>query len=121
MLNLGLIFLGGGLGSCLRYLLQSSVGKSDGISFPTGTFLINIIGCLAIGITAGLMLRYKLNPAWGLLVMTGLLGGFTTFSSFGLEFVQLVKNNQTGIALLYMILSNFVGIALAALGLYCIK
>lgn len=121
MLNLGLIFLGGGVGSCLRYLMQSALRKSDGIGFPTGTFVINLIGCLAIGIAAGVLIKYKLNPAWGLLLMTGLLGGFTTFSSFGLEFVMLVKNNQTGIALLYAILSNFVGIALAALGLYCIK
>jgi fluoride exporter len=121
MNNLLLVFIGGGIGSCLRYLMQFVFNKSDGMSFPFSTFIVNILGCLAIGIIAGMIYKYKLNGAYGLLLVTGLLGGFTTFSSFGLEFVQLLKNNQTGIALLYAIMSNFVGLALAALGLYVIK
>lgn len=121
MHNLLLIFIGGGIGSCLRYAIQLGIGRSETTGFPTGTFIVNILGCLAIGISAGLMERYKISPAYGLLVMTGLLGGFTTFSSFALEFVELWKNNQAGIALLYVLLSNFVGIGFAIVGLYCIK
>ncbi len=121
MKNFLFVFIGGGLGSCLRYLMSLAFGKVGGLTFPTSTFLVNMAGCLAIGIMAGFIFKYKLDQVYVLLFITGILGGFTTFSSFALEFVQLIKNNQTGIALLYAVLTNFVGSALAALGLYCIK
>ena len=91
------------------------------IDNPTSTFFVNIIGCFCIGIVAGLLSKYKVNELYALLLITGILGGFTTFSSFALEFVQLWKNNQITLALLYVVFTNFVGIAFAAFGLYCIK
>lgn len=121
MNNIFYVFIGGGIGSCLRYGITIITGKPNGVNFPLSTFLVNIIGCLVIGMVAGLFYKYKLNSTYAVLLITGLLGGFTTFSSFALEFVELMKNNQTGIALLYVLLTNFVGLALAALGLYCIK
>ncbi len=121
MNNLLYIFIGGGIGSCLRYLVQFLTGKTNYSGFPIATFIVNVIGCFVIGFVAGLLIKYKLNPAWTFFIITGLLGGFTTFSSFALEFVELVQNNKGGIALLYVILTNFVGLALSALGLYCIK
>ena len=115
------VFLGGGLGSSLRYIMSLVIGKSDGLHFPTSTFIVNILGCFCIGIVAGLMSKYKVNELYALLLITGILGGFTTFSSFALEFVQLWKNNQITLALLYVLFTNFVGITFAAIGLYCLK
>ncbi len=116
-----IVFLGGGLGSSLRYLISLFIGKSDGIHFPTATFIVNVLGCFCIGLVAGLLNKFKVNEVYALFLITGILGGFTTFSSFAIEFVQLWKNNQTTLALLYVLFTNFVGIAFAAFGLYCIK
>jgi CrcB protein len=113
-MNILYVFLGGGIGASLRYLIQTLLGKHNGMSFPISTFLVNVLGCILIGVLAGLILKLKWNEHVILFVFTGLLGGFTTFSSFSLEFVQLLKNNQVGIAFLYVGLSNFVGLALCA-------
>lgn len=115
------IFIGGGIGSILRYMIQVFSGKSLNNGFPIATLLVNVLGCLVIGILAALALKLKWNEQLMLFVFTGLLGGFTTFSSFSLEFVQLMKNNQTGMALLYVGLSNFAGLGLCALGYFYTK
>lgn len=115
-MNMFMVLIGGGIGAVLRYFVQLGIGKSDGNVFPMSTFLVNIIGSLLIGILAAVALKYKWNEMMVLLVFTGFLGGFTTFSSFALEFFQLMKNNHTGLAFLYLGLSNFVGLALCVLG-----
>lgn len=117
-MNIVIVFVGGGLGAALRYLLQLGIGKSNGFNFPTATFLANIIGCLLIGIAFGFIQKLKLSDNYNLFIITGILGGFTTFSSFGLEFIQLFNNKQYFIALVYCLGSNILGFALAWLG-YC--
>lgn len=115
------VVIGGGIGAGLRFLMQELLGKSDGHSFPLSTFLVNITGCFLIGLLAALAFKMKWPEALTLLVFTGLLGGFTTFSSFSLEFFQLMKNNHNGVAFMYLGLSNIVGLGLCWLGYLIIK
>ncbi len=97
-----LIGLGGGIGSIARYLCQRWVAIYYPHPFPLGTFAVNITGCLLIGIFWGLSFRsFDSTESWKLFLMTGLCGGFTTFSAFTLEGVGLLKENRTGLFFLY--------------------
>jgi CrcB protein len=95
-----LIAVGGAAGSVGRYALAQNIDVRLGWS-PWGTLLVNVLGCFAIGIAAGYTDRSWVRP----LVMVGVLGGFTTFSSFGLQTVTLLQQGDTGKALLYVGLS----------------
>lgn len=95
------IFLGSGLGGILRYLTSTTMQKliNPG-SFPIGTFCVNMIGCLFIGFIAQLSeARAVFSPEVRILLMVGILGGFTTFSSFGYETVQLIRDGELLLAL----------------------
>jgi CrcB protein len=86
------VFLGGGLGALLRFAFGGFVQQETGSFFPWGTFAVNASGCLAIGILATLLEeRSLLAPAWRLFLLVGVLGGYTTFSSFGLETWRLIE------------------------------
>ena len=88
--NILLVGLGGGIGSMLRYLSQRMADKLYTIHFPWGTFSVNIIGCFLIGIFWGISFKsFETNENWKLFLMTGLCGGFTTFSAFTLEGIGL--------------------------------
>lgn len=108
-----LVGLGGGLGSICRYLLGSALLQASGQGrFPLGTLAVNVIGCLLAGLLAGLVQRHELLDAQArLFLFTGLLGGFTTFSAFGLETVQLLRQGQTATAALYAGASLACGLA----------
>lgn len=106
-----LIFIGGGIGSVLRYLCQGWFqGKlaPQGL-FPAGTLLVNLIGCFLIGLIMEL-LAFKLNPNYKLALVMGLLGGFTTFSTFGYESLNLAEGKQYFLASVYVLLSVAVGL-----------
>lgn len=112
MKNILLIGLGGGLGSIARYLCQRGFAILYPHSFPVGTFIVNIVGCLLIGIFWGMSFRsYISNESWKLFLMTGLCGGYTTFSAFTLEGVGLLKEQKTGVFFLYVVASVMVGLA----------
>jgi fluoride exporter len=118
MSKLLLVFLGGGLGACARWLLATTFNTA-GLSpqgFPWGTLGVNLLGCLLIGLAAGLFERTNAPAEWGLFFITGVLGGFTTFSSFGLETVRLLRGNQLALALAYVSASNILGISWVAAG-----
>ena len=87
--NILLVGLGGGVGSILRYFIQRSMNAS----YPWGTFAVNITGCLAIGLLWGLFTKQVDEPR-RLLMVTGLCGGFTTFSSFTYEGMELMMQNR---------------------------
>ena len=86
------IFVGGGIGAVLRYELGGLVQRNTGAFFPWGTLFVNASGCLAIGILATLLEeRSLLGPTWRLFLLVGVLGGYTTFSTFGFETWRLIE------------------------------
>ena len=101
--NLLLIGLGGGLGSMARYLCQKWFMDHYAHSYPWGTFVVNITGCFLIGLLWGITFKsFADNESWKLFLMTGLCGGFTTFSAFTLEGVGLLREQKPGLFLLYI-------------------
>ncbi len=115
-----LVFIGGGTGSVLRYWAQAWVGKWWQNPFPWGTFLINISGCLLIGLLLGLIARQS-TPAteWKLLLITGVCGGYTTFSTFSNDGLTLFRQGHYTYFLAYIagsvalgLLSTFAGWAM---------
>ena len=115
-----LVGIGGFIGSIARYKLggwvvQMAAGQ-DG-RFPFGTFTVNVLGCLIVGVLAGVMERHDaFGPDARLFLFTGLLGGFTTFSAFGLETMSLIRRGDPGIAAVYAGASVVLGIAAVWLG-----
>lgn len=117
MARLSLIFLAGGLGCVLRYGVAGWVQRLGGGSFPLGTLVVNVAGCLALGFLASLFTGpVLLRDEYRLAIVVGLLGGFTTFSTFGYETVRLADSGQFGLAALNLILSNSAGLVAAWLG-----
>jgi fluoride exporter len=114
--TLSLIFLGGGLGSVARYL--TGVYASRAGAWPWGTFMANVIGCLLIGLFYGLANRYQwFTPELRFLLATGFCGGYTTFSTFAYENLQLLQNQQYGWFVGYSISSFVFGLAAVWVGL----
>ena len=120
--NIILIGIGGGTGSILRYLTSVYISRNFSSYFPFGTFAVNVIGCLIIGIAYGLSVRYSaISPSVRLFLTTGFCGGFTTFSAFAYENVKLLEqSNFTGFAL-YSVASFVLCIAAVFAGLLITK
>lgn len=112
-----MVMAGGALGSVLRYGVFLSVqGVAGGNRFPAGTLVVNWFGCFAAGLLWSLFELLRITHEARLLIFTGILGGFTTFSAFSLETTQLWKAGDWHLALLYVLLSNGVGIPFTFLG-----
>ena len=108
------IMLGGAVGTGARYLVASPLNGSASEGYPYGTLTVNLLGCLAIGFLATTLTEASgVRPEMKLALIVGCLGGFTTFSSFGLETVSLLQSGRLGAALSYVLVSNVVGLALA--------
>jgi fluoride exporter len=114
-MNYILVFIGGGLGSVLRYIVNVVCPKILGTNFPYHTFIINITGSTIMGLVAG-YLAFKGDAAqsWRLFLMTGILGGYTTFSAYSLDSAVLYERGEIGLAALYVIGS----VVLSILGLF---
>ncbi|MBP6514484.1 MAG: fluoride efflux transporter CrcB [Steroidobacteraceae bacterium] len=113
MNSLVAIALGSALGGVLRYLAGLGVHAWFARTFPWGTLAVNVLGCLAIGLCwVWLAERGSVSPEWRALVIIGVLGGFTTFSSFSLETLLLVQEGAMGRAAAYVLTS--VSLCLAA-------
>ena len=106
-LTLPLIALGGALGSVLRYLMVSAIGA------PMGTVVVNVIGCFAIGV---LFVLIGSRESWHFFLMTGLMGGFTTFSAFSLDALKLFEQGHTLQAAAYALGSVALSLLAVALG-----
>lgn len=114
-----LVALGGALGSVLRYGLGRLLMHGAPVqAFPYGTLAVNLLGCLTIGLVAEfLLLQRILAPQPRLLLQTGILGGFTTFSAFGLETVLMLRREQWLAAVTYVSTSVFGGLLAVWLGM----
>ncbi len=113
-----LVALGGALGAASRYLLGSGIAHLSGnAKFPLGTFAVNVLGCLCAGVLAGLAEKFGgFAEETRLFLFAGVLGGFTTFSAFGLETVILLRDGAIGIAAGYVVSSVLCGLAALAAG-----
>ena len=99
-----LVFFGGGLGASLRHFVNVACARCVGTAFPYGTFIINITGSTVMGLIAGyLAFKGEASQPWRLFVMTGILGGYTTFSAFSLDTALLYERGQIGLALFYVL------------------
>jgi CrcB protein len=109
--NILLVGFGGGLGSMARYLCQKWAADNYPHAFPWGTFAVNVTGCFAIGIFWGLAFKsFDTNESWKLFLMTGLCGGFTTFSAFTLEGVGLLREQRLLLFFSYVTASVVLGL-----------
>jgi CrcB protein len=120
--NILLVGLGGASGSVLRFLCQKWIGSLSNLSFPVGTFIVNITGCFLIGLLFSYAAKNEnISYDTQLLLMTGFCGGFTTFSAFTLEGMSLLKEDKTGLFLLYIGGSVIVGLLATWLGIRIAK
>ncbi len=100
------VFIGGGLGSLVRFLLGKWVNSFHNSNFPFGTFIINIVACFVLGFFIGLVDQKQiLSPAIRLFLVVGFCGGFSTFSAFSSETLMLIQQGQNSTMLLYVLLS----------------
>lgn len=113
MVNWLLVALGGAVGSMLRYGTGLAATRLLGPGFPWGTITVNVVGSFIIGVFVEMIARrFNASEPLRLLLVTGFLGGFTTFSSFSLDAVALIERGQSTLSLLYMLSS--VGLSLLA-------
>ena len=112
-----LIGLAGFVGTLARYWLSGWTARRFGETFPAGTLIVNLLGCFLAGLMAYLMFeRFVVSPTTRTVLLIGLLGGFTTFSSFGLQSFNLLRDGEVGLALANILVSNTVGIFMVWLG-----
>ena len=117
-----IIFAGSGLGGVLRYLVQKLFVDAGYVNFPTGTFVVNILGCFLIGLFNALAEKNNLiSTELRLALTTGFCGGFTTFSTFANENMNLLRNGDYTYFSLYIIFSVMLGIGAVILGINTVK
>ncbi|MCB2045318.1 MAG: fluoride efflux transporter CrcB [Novosphingobium sp.] len=122
----GLVALGGGAGAVLRYqlgrLMTHWLGPNTITAFPWATLTANVLGSFAMGVLAGFLARHgQGGDHWRLLIGVGLLGGFTTFSSFSLEMMLLIERGQSPLAVTYAAVSLLAGVTGLYLGLIAMR
>jgi fluoride exporter len=117
-----LVAFGGGLGAALRHLANMGALRLFGPNFPYGTMAINILGSFAMGVFIELLARrYGGSNELRLFVATGILGGFTTFSAFSLDFAVLMQRGALGSALFYALASVILSILALFIGLWLVR
>lgn len=118
MRQIVLVAAGGALGTVARYWLSGwTLHHTAEWRFPLSTFLVNVTGCFAVGVLGGLVVKHDFFSAnYRLFLFTGLAGGFTTFSAFGLETFYLLRRNELLVASSYAASSVLVGLLVLWLG-----
>lgn len=117
MVKLLLIGFAGFIGTLGRYCLSGVIARRYGETFPLGTLAVNLVGCFLVGLLFYLMQeRYLVNQNVRSIILIGLLGGFTTFSSLGLQTFTLLQDNEIALAALNLVASNVLGLFLVWAG-----
>ena len=117
MIKILWIFLGGGIGAISRYWLSLGIYRLVGTGFPYGTLVVNILGCFFIGLWMTMFEdRFLVNPNLRLFLIIGILGGFTTFSSFSFETISLLQEGSYFLGMGNILLSVFVCLTATWLG-----
>ena len=121
MANLFYLMLGGAVGTAFRYIISGIAYRQFGETFPWGTFAVNMIGSFLIGFLWALFEQSHLSSTLRTLIFMGILGGFTTFSTYTLESFNLFRDGEIKLAMLNIIISNFLGIIVVFLGFVCAR
>ena len=116
-----IVGIGSFFGGISRYLLSMFVQQKTPAGFPYGTFTVNMIGCFVIGCLFGVSEKLQLSLEWRLLLFTGFLGGFTTFSAFSAETQYLFKTGHAATGVIYIAASVVLGIGLTFLGAWIFR
>ncbi|MGF4042952.1 fluoride efflux transporter CrcB [Paenarthrobacter nitroguajacolicus] len=111
-----LLALAGGIGAAVRFMVDGFMRQRFKTALPWGTILINVSGSLALGFLAGLLMRGQAPESLFLIVGTGFLGGYTTFSTASLETIRLIQSGRTGLALINGLGSMAASVLAAAAG-----
>ena len=110
------VAIGGAFGSVCRFIVGQALSSFE--RFPLGTLSVNILGCFLIGVAHVALPVAGLNPTARAAIMIGFLGGFTTFSSFGLDAFRLLEDGRYMNAATYLLASNLVGLAAVCFGIW---
>ena len=117
-----LVFIGGGLGAALRHFVNGVSLRLVGTGWPAGTLFINVTGSILMGVVAALFaFKLSLPQPLRLFIATGILGGYTTFSTFSLETGLLLERGQMGMALLYVAASLLLGVGGLFAGMWAVR
>ncbi|MCX7985243.1 MAG: fluoride efflux transporter CrcB [Bacteroidetes bacterium] len=117
MKTYALVFLGGGIGAVLRYWLSGAIPRYWGSSFPYGILTVNILGCFLIGIVMTVFEnRFLINPSLRMFIAIGIIGGFTTFSTFSYETLAMLHDSEFLKAGLYVTSSVLFGLGATYIG-----
>jgi fluoride exporter len=116
MVKILFIAFGGAIGTALRYIVSSMDYKFSNGIFPVSTFIVNITGSLVIGFLWGLFERIDVSSSMRMFIFIGIIGGFTTFSSFSLESFNLFRDGEYKIALVNILATNLVGLVFVFVG-----
>ncbi len=121
MLPLLYVMVGGAVGSGARYLTGRAMLSLLGPDYPFGTLAVNLIGGLLMGVLVGVLTRTNAPETWRLLLGVGVLGGFTTFSSFSLDVVTMIERGAVGVAFGYVLVSVIGSVAALFAGLSAVR
>jgi len=116
MINLLWVAAGGALGAVLRYLVSIQIAAETATRFPWGTLTVNMLGCLVIGVMWSVTEQKTASEGVLLFLMVGLIGSFTTFSTYGLEGIQLIQSGKLMAGFAYVLVSNIAGLLLVIIG-----
>lgn len=117
-----IVFIGGGIGAALRHGVNLAAARLFGTSFPYGTLTVNVVGSLVMGLlTAYFAFKGNAPQHWRLFLTTGILGGFTTFSTFSLDVAVLYERGQIAMAAFYVLISVVVSVGALFAGLALVR
>jgi len=116
-----MVLVGSATGGTFRYLISGWIQQYNSTKIPLGTFIVNILGCFILGIILESILKNNHSDQFKLLLITGFCGGFTTFSAFSFENLELIKNGEYLMAFLYIVISVVLGILATWGGMLALK